>query len=131
LSETGRKEVAHVADILEQTGAGVDRMIHSGKPRAQQTAEILAQSLMWEAEMETASDMNPADFVEPWVGRVSGYTEDTMLVGHMPFMGMLVSRLVCGSGGPDVVSFHSGTVACLERTSEGGWLIVAVIRPSL
>jgi phosphohistidine phosphatase len=131
LSETGRKEVSHVADILEQTGAGVDRLIHSGKPRAVQTAEILAQSVMWDVEMETASDMNPTDPVEPWVDRISRMTEDTMLVGHLPFLSRLASRLVTGSEEPEVARFHSGAVACLEQSPEGKWAVVCMTPPSL
>ena len=65
LSEKGRKQVSHVADVLKQIGASVDRMVHSGKPRALQTAEILAQSVMREPELESAGDMNPMDPVEP------------------------------------------------------------------
>jgi phosphohistidine phosphatase len=131
LSETGRKEVAHVADILEQIGAGVDQIVHSDKPRTRQTAEILAQSVLWEAELETAPDMNPNDPVEPWVEKLADLTEDTMLVGHLPFLGRLATRLILGGDESAVIKFPSGTVACLERTDEGRWLVVAVITPGL
>jgi phosphohistidine phosphatase len=131
LSEAGRKQVSHVGDLLEQIGAGVDRMIHSGKPRALQTAEILAQSVMWEPELESADDMNPNDPVEPWVDRLSDLAADTMLVGHLPFLAKLVSRLVTGAEGTALVSFRSGAVVCLERSEEGIWQIAAVVPPSL
>jgi len=131
LSEKGRKQVAHVADLLEQTGASVDRMVHSGKPRALQTAEILAQSVMWDAELEAAGDMDPMDPVEPWVARLSKLDEDTMLVGHLPFLAKLVSRLVAGVEDARLVSFAAGTVVCLEQSEDGGWQIAAVVPPSL
>lgn len=131
LSENGRKQVSHVADVLEQIGASVDRMIHSGKPRALQTAEILAQSVMWDVELARADDMNPNDPVEPWVDRLSAFDRDTMLVGHLPFLGKLASRLVTGGDGTPVVAFAAGTVACLERTENGAWYVAAVIPPTL
>lgn len=131
LSETGRKQVAHVSAVLQQIGAGVDRMIHSGKPRAQQTAEILAQSVMRVPELERAGDLNPMDPVEPWAERALELEQDTMLVGHLPFMSRLVTRLVTGAPDPELVAFVPGTVACLERTSEGKWLIVTVVCPGL
>ena len=131
LSETGRKRVSHVSNVLEQVGAGVDRMIHSGKPRARQTAEILAQSVMREPGLETASDLNPMDPVEPWVDRAAKLEQDTMLVGHLPFMSRLVTKLVTGEADPELVGFPTGTVACLERTSEGKWIIVTVVCPGL
>jgi phosphohistidine phosphatase len=131
LSETGRKQVAHVADVLEQIGAGVDRVVHSGKPRAQQSAEILAQSVMWEPELESIADMNPGDPVEPWVERVASLDTDTMLVGHLPFLAKLASRLVTGNEDAGVVSFPAGTVVCLERSADGDWQVAAVVPPTL
>ncbi len=131
LSESGKRKVARVAGVLETIGAGVDRMIHSGKPRARQTAEILARSLMREPGLETADDLNPMDPVEPWAGRAVELEHDTMLVGHLPFMSRLLTRLVTGAADPELVDFPPGTVACLERTSEGKWLIVTVVRPGL
>ena len=131
LSGEGRKDVSHVADILEQSNAAVDRVIHSGKLRAQQTAEILTQSVMHDVEMETAPDMNPNDPVEPWIERIEGFEQDAMLVGHMPFLGKLVSRLVTGKEDTDVVFFHAGAVVCLERTDDGRWGIIGMIRSAL
>jgi phosphohistidine phosphatase len=131
LSEAGTKQVAHVSGILEQAGAGVDRMIHSGKPRARQTAEILARAVMREPELETAGDLNPMDPVEPWVERAAQLEQDTMLVGHLPFMSRLLTMLVTGAADPGLVDFPPAAVACLERTREGKWLIVTVVRPGL
>jgi phosphohistidine phosphatase len=131
LSEKGRIQVAQVADVLGQIGAKVDRMLHSGKPRAQQTAEILAQSLMREVTLESADDMNPSDPVQPWVDRISDFKQDTMLVGHLPFLGKLASRLVKGSEDDGVVAFPAGTVVALERSDEGRWYVVAMVPPAL
>jgi len=131
LSETGILKVAQVSGILEKSGARVDRMIHSGKPRARQTAEILSRSVMREPELEIAGDLNPMDPVEPWVERAAQFEQDTMLVGHLPFMSRLVTRLVTGVSDPELVDFPPGTVACLERTSGGKWIIVTVVCPGL
>lgn len=129
LSERGRKDAARVADILEQTGAGVDHLYHSGKARARQTAEILAQSVLWDPQLKTADDLGPNDPVQPWVDRLASAEADTMLVGHMPFMGRLASRLVTGAEDRDLVRFTAGAVACIERTDSGGWVLVAVTIP--
>ena len=131
LSDYGRKQVSRVAGVLEQMGARVDRVIHSGKTRALQTAEILAQSVMKEVELETSNDMNPTDPVEPWVERLSAFDQDTMLVGHLPFLGELTSRLVGEGEAAGGVSFPAGTVVCLERSDSGGWHVVATVPPTL
>jgi phosphohistidine phosphatase len=83
---------------------------------------------MREVEMETAPDMNPNDPVESWVERIEGFEQDAMLVGHMPFLGKLASRLVTGKEDSNVVFFHSGAVVCLERTEEGQWGIIGMVR---
>jgi phosphohistidine phosphatase len=131
LSSEGRREVAKVSDLLEQMNASVDRILHSGKPRAQQTAEILAQSVLYDVEMEQTTGMDPSDPVEPWGERLSQFEEDTMMVGHLPFLSNLLSYLVCGSVEPEIVRFSSGCVACLERSDKGKWAVAAVIRPGL
>ena len=41
-------------------------------------------------------DMNPSDPVDPWLNRISGFAQDTMLVGHLPFMGILAAALLGG-----------------------------------
>jgi phosphohistidine phosphatase len=131
LSDEGRKQIAHVAAMLEQMGATVDRVVHSGKPRALQTAEILARSVMHEPKLESAGDLNPMDPVEPWVERAATLDTDTMLVGHLPFIARLASRLVTGTEDTAVVSFPAGTVVCLEHSKESGWYVIAMIPPAL
>lgn len=130
LSDAGRKDVSRVADILGQMGVSVDRVIHSGKPRAQQTAEILARSVLPGSALDISPDLNPHDPVEPWVERLSMPGEDIMLVGHLPFMGKLASRLVTGSEEPIVVRFDAGSVVCLEGSDDGKWTVVATANPS-
>ena len=55
----------------------------------------------------------------------------TMLVGHMPFMGKLVSRLVSGNDSGHLVRFTPGTVVCLEKNETSGWAIAWMICPEL
>ncbi len=55
-----------------------------------------------------------------------------MVVGHLPFMGRLASRLVAGSEEANVAAFQPGTVACLERADDGGgWALAWMVRPEL
>ncbi len=58
-----------------------------------------------------------------------------MVVGHLPFMGRLVSHLVAGSEKANVAAFQPGTVACLERAGGdedgGGWALAWMVRPEL
>ena len=54
-----------------------------------------------------------------------------MLVGHLPFMAGLVSRLVAGREDAGLVAFEPGSVVCLQRTDEHAWTIAWMLRPRL
>ena len=54
-----------------------------------------------------------------------------MVVGHLPFMGKLLSRLVGQREEQNVAVFQPGSVACLERGEEGSWGIAWMLRPEI
>ena len=130
LTDAGRREVATVAALLARGQPPVSRIVHSGKPRARQTAEILADHLKPSQPVEAATGLDPHDPVEPWIAAANGWTEDRLLVGHQPFLGQLVSRLVLGEERA-LVDYRPGTVVCLEPTGAGDWRIVGMFGPAL
>jgi phosphohistidine phosphatase len=130
LTDQGRREVEAVAALLARGQPPVSRIVHSGKTRARQTAEMLADHLTPGQPVEAAAGLDPNDPVEPWIATVNGWTEDGLLVGHQPFLGQLVSRLVLGEERA-LVDYRPGTVVCLEPTGAGGWRIVGMLGPAL
>jgi len=54
-----------------------------------------------------------------------------MLVGHLPHLSRLASRLICGDEERKVVSFQMGGVVCLERDAEGNWSVRWALTPEL
>ena len=63
---------------------------------------------------------------------VNGWTEDTMLVGHLPHLSRLAGLLLTGDANETIVYFQPGTVLCLERSENGhGWSGTWAIRPEL
>ena len=63
---------------------------------------------------------------------VNDWTEDTMLVGHLPHLVRLAALLVIGNTDNTVVHFQLGTVLCLERDNSGGsWSVTWAVRPEL
>lgn len=131
LSEKGRLDVSRVADFLGRSGLRVARVVHSGKPRARETAEILAAAVAPGTSPEARGGLDPNDPTGPLAAEVSGWHEDVMMVGHLPFMGELVTRLVTGRGGADIVTYAAGSVACLEPAGGGGWRIAWMLHPEL
>lgn len=130
LSSQGRTDVERVAALLAGHARGIARVLHSGKTRAEQTAEILARQIGAGAPLQAVSGLNPLDDPEDWAQRVDAATEDVILVGHLPFMSKLISRLLVGDADIGVVAFEPGSVVCLER-DDGHWTIAWMLRPAL
>lgn len=131
LSDKGRGDVENVAACLARAGVRAGAVLHSGKKRAEQTAERLAAAIGERPRCETISGISPLDAPGPFAQTVGEWTEDTMVVGHQPFMGKLVSRLVVEDEAASTVAFQPGTVVCLERGDENDWSIAWMIRPEL
>jgi len=138
LSETGRKDVARMTSFLARSRIRVARVLHSGKLRAQETALILADTLgpgrIIEQSLYPIAPNDPTDAlyeaIEAWPEE--GSTGDVMVVGHLPYMSRLVSRLICGAEEETVVHFLPGTVVALERGDNGdGWIVAWAVRPEL
>ncbi len=120
LSPLGRRCVEDVALRAREAGAKPMRILHSGKLRAQQTAEILTASLN-PRELRAIAGLQPEDDPEPAIELAEHSEEDVMLVGHLPHLGILAGRLLRAESG---VIFAASTMVCLERAPSGariGW----------
>ena len=131
LSERGRRDVARLAEFLGQRGIRVRQIYHSGKTRARETAYLLAAQVAPGTAAASMSGINPNDPVEPVAERIKGWNDDTLLAGHMPFMGRLAALLLAGKSESMVVAFQPGSVVCLERNVTGVWAMNWMLRPEL
>ncbi len=116
LSADGREEVERVAAHLRKAGVAVKRVCHSGKTRAKETAQILAEHL-GDGNIDEVPGMNPNDNVIEFAAGLKG--DNTMYVGHLPHLGKLVSYLVAGDDQAGAVKFVNGGVVCVEKDSSG------------
>jgi phosphohistidine phosphatase len=131
LSVAGEADVGCIAAFLAGSGVRVARILHSGKRRAEETAEALAAALAPGNAPVSRSGLNPNDSTESLALELAEWQEDTMLVGHLPFMARLASRLVVGREDAGLVAFEPGSVVCLQRIDEHGWTIAWMLRPGL
>lgn len=131
LSDEGRAAAQRVAMFLRQSGLRVARVLHSGKKRAEQTAEMLARSVGAIDHLQEMEGLKPGDPVDPVVKAIDEWTEDTMIVSHLPFVGNLVSQLVAGNEITPIVSFQAATIVCLARLENETWTILWVLSPDL
>ncbi|MCX6339832.1 MAG: phosphohistidine phosphatase SixA [Candidatus Aureabacteria bacterium] len=132
LSAKGLADVARVADFL-RSGAGitVSSIMHSGKLRARQTAELLATRLDSPSGAAQDDGLDPLAESDAWAERLNAMDEDIMLVGHLPHLSSLAARLLCGDEGKKIVSFTTGSVLCLEGDAAGGWAVRWMVTPEL
>ncbi len=130
LSEAGRKDVQRLASFLPGK-VRVARVLHSGKMRARQTAEILAAAVAPDLKVEQFGGLGPNDPIESFVQHIEGWSEDLLVVGHLPFMAKLVARLAAGSEERSIVTYRPGSIVCLETGEGPGWQVQWMIRPEL
>ena len=125
--------MGRVASFVGLTRPAISRVIHSGKLRAAQTALLFAETLGPGRIVEQAVDgLAPNDQTDMVADAINDWTEDTMIVGHLPHLAKLTSQLVVGDPDETVIHFQPGTVACLERGENGGgWTVAWSVRPEL
>ena len=131
LTPQGRQDVQKVAAFLKPLRLGVAAVWHSGKTRAAQTAEILAQAVAAERGVLQQDGLAPNDPVAPVAEMLSKTTADLMIVGHMPFMGKLAAALLTGDESAGLIAFQQGGVLCLQRGDDGRWQVAWMIVPAL
>ncbi len=131
LSEAGRANVERLAGFVGQQGVRAARILHSGKARARQTAEIIADAMADAGACAARDGLAPNDPTAPIADEFAGVQEDTVLVGHLPFLADLAARLVVGSEGVTVVAFRPATMVCLEHGAGSGWHVAWMLRPDM
>ena len=131
LTENGRREVEMVAKFLSEAGIKIDKILHSGKLRAAQTAEILGQYLKPAKGVEKAEALEPLADPKIWFRNLKQIDEDVMLVGHLPHLKKLTSLLLTGREDLELVKFRYSGVLCLERGENELWSIIWILRPDI
>ncbi len=131
LSETGRANVERLAAFVGQRGVRAARILHSGKTRARQTAEILAEAMADAGACAARDGLAPNDPTAPVADAFAESQDDTVLVGHLPFLGDLAARLVVGSEGVIVAVFRPATMVCLEYGVGSGWYVAWMLRADM
>lgn len=130
LSTRGRAQVRWAAKPLGELDLRVDAVFHSGKPRASETAEILAEVVDSAQGVSQREGLNPNDPVDTLLGELEAEgLERVMLVGHLPFMERLIAFLLLGDPDRRVVRFGEAAVAALRRTPEG-WEVSWMVQPT-
>jgi phosphohistidine phosphatase len=131
ITDQGRIEVQKVAVKAREMSVSVARIIHSGKKRALQTAEILSRHLTPGRAAVAHEGLNPVDNAAAFALTLSG-SENLMVVGHLPFMERLAAQLITGSPHKPVIRFRNGGIVYLEFEKERmTWVILWALLPEM
>ena len=131
LSEAGRANVERLAAFVGPRGVRAARILHSGKTRARQTAEILAEAMADAGACAARDGLAPNDPTAPVADAFAESQDDTVMVGHLPFLSDLAARLVVGSEGVTVAVFRPATMVCLEHGVGSGWYVAWMLRADM
>ncbi len=119
LTDGGAREVRKVATRLKTNGIGINKIFHSGKLRAAQTAEIFSE-IMEVADISELSGLNPKDDPD---SLISQFSDDTaMYVGHLPNIQKVISSLTSDDPDRVVIKFQNAAVACLDILEGKGYI---------
>jgi len=132
LTEKGKSDANRLAVFLRQANVKVEHVVHSGKLRAEQTAQRLVSAIAPGKKIETHDAINPNDCPVTFAISLKELPGDSLIVGHMPFLSGLVSHLVVGNENSLITAYTPGSVACLEFTPKNNsWSLNWMVRPEL
>lgn len=129
LTDGGRQEVDRVAAHLAAHDVRPAAIWHSGKLRAEQTAELMGAALA-PGDVHQVADMAPLDDPASMADAIASEAGDLMLVGHLPHLSRLATLLLTGAPEPEIVRFRMGGAVALERDADA-WRLIWFVTPEM
>jgi len=136
LSQVGEAQMKRIAEHVAGLGVKVDRIYHSGKLRAQQTAEILAKYTEATDRVEVKEGLDPGDEVGPirdWLDQLADEgVRSVAIIGHLPFLNNLASLLVTGNQETRLIAFeNAGVVKLAPKPLGKSYCLSWILTPGL
>jgi len=132
LSDKGFADIKKIsAFISKHFNIQIKSIMHSGKTRALQTAEILSKHLNPTEGIQQVDGLDPLTVPSIWVERLAKIKEDIMLVGHLPHLSKLSSLLMCQDENKTIINFKNAGVVCLNRDESGIWSAQWIVIPEI
>ncbi|MFC1739219.1 phosphohistidine phosphatase SixA [Planctomycetota bacterium] len=120
-----------MAKFIKPVSLSVGYIWHSPKKRSVQTAQLLGEAIKVQNRMLERQGISPNDDVGKLASEISSAEQEIMLVGHLPFLSKLASKLLCGSESANTISFKNAGIVCLERTEVENWQVNWTVIPEL
>ncbi|MGQ9639718.1 MAG: phosphohistidine phosphatase SixA [Candidatus Bathyarchaeia archaeon] len=134
LTVEGAESFRRVAEHIAKLNINLGNIYHSGKLRATQTVEILAEETG--KTISVRHGLDPTEDVKPtakWLDEQKAERVDAVtIIGHLPFLERLTSILTSGGENAEIVPFHNGGVVELRKKRLGrrfsiDWIILPEI----
>ena len=129
LSDRGRADIQQLTEWLSRHNVQIAQILHSGKTRAKETAEILRPLLKSASQIYEGQGLAPNDSPEAFLHQLRDPGKDTLVAGHMPFVARTVSQALTGAPDRQLVEFVPGSVAGIERSEGASWRLFIFARP--
>ena len=68
------------------------------------------------------------DDIEPWISKLE---DGLMIVGHLPFMQKISSKLLCNDAENKCINFQQGGIVCLIQEEDGNWSVDFMFTPEM
>lgn len=130
LTQEGKSEIERLARVLLPQNIHFTHVWHSNKARAKQTAIAITGILSPDAELHVHEHMKPNDHTGVVEGDIKFWTEDSLIVSHLPFLPRLLSLLSGNTGATHAIDFGPGTIVSLVQKKDNEWKIHWVMSPS-
>ena len=129
LSDQGRADIKRLTAWLSGQNVQVAQILHSGKSRTIETAELLRPLLESPDQIFKGQGLAPNDSPEAFLRQLKDPKKDTLIAGHMPFVARTVSQALTGAPDRQLVEFLPGSVAGIERSDRATWHLFMFARP--
>jgi phosphohistidine phosphatase len=131
LNQKGIAETEKIANFLAINKVTISQIFHSQKLRTKQTAAVIANRVKPEPLVKELSGLLPNDPVDPIVDYCNEWQEDTLIIGHLPFIVKFTTKILIQTENPYFIDFHTAAILCLEKIGPYQWCCAWFISPNL
>jgi phosphohistidine phosphatase len=128
LSKEGIETTEMMAELAKVKNIQVSEIIHSGKKRAMQTAEIFSKYLNSDLKISERKGLDPKDDPEIF-SKDLNINSDIMIVGHLPFLEKLAAYLITGNSENKLVKFQNSCIINIDSDENNDCYIKWTLMP--
>jgi phosphohistidine phosphatase len=132
LSEKGLNDIKKVASFVsKQMNIQMKNIMHSGKTRAKETAQVLCDYLKPPEGIKEIDGLEPMADPSIWMNRLTETKEDIIIVGHLPHLSKLSAGLLCQDENKKIIDFRMAGIVCLKKDETEIWSVQWMVIPHM